>query len=121
MPSSAPVIAVGRDLLTPPTCYRGGFGHAHTPGRYLIGGNTLVTRIDGLGEYRNNNCVEEKREWRLSDRPFRGRRQSVGRAGFPGPKCWRRTRGSVPLWLARVMPAVAAASDTKNSSSVGCP
>lgn len=37
----------------------GGVGHARTPPRYLIDGNVLTTRIDGLGECRNH-CLASK-------------------------------------------------------------
>jgi len=38
----------------------GGVGHARTPARYLTGGTTLVTRIEGIGECRNT-CRWETR------------------------------------------------------------
>jgi len=36
----------------------GGVGHARTPKRYLLGGETVVTEIDGLGRLENRVCKE---------------------------------------------------------------
>lgn len=45
---------------------------------------------------------------------------SRGASGFPGPKCFKRTRGSVVLWFS-IRNSDATAALTNNSSWVICP
>jgi acylpyruvate hydrolase len=39
----------------------GGVGHARTPSRYLLGGETVVAEIDGIGRLKNQVVKEEAR------------------------------------------------------------
>ena len=45
------ITLVPGDLISTGT--PGGVGHARNPQRYLVEGNELVTRVEGVGELRN--------------------------------------------------------------------